>query len=65
MVSITVVSGHKRISHGAHFVCPMKKVDTHLAVILCIDDMDLLHIDIAADTTTMEAHSATQGSIDS
>ena len=43
VVSICILSAHKKRGHGAHFTCPITKLKSHIAVIIYVDDTDLVH----------------------
>ena len=44
VVSICIISAHKKKGHGAHFTCPITKLNkSHLAGIIYVDDKDLVH----------------------
>ncbi|MEJ2137350.1 MAG: hypothetical protein P8X86_19155, partial [Desulfofustis sp.] len=65
VISITILDAHKRKGHGGHFVCPISDLTGHLAAILFVDDTDILHIDLRANESVLEAHAALQESIHS
>ncbi len=37
VVSIFIISAHKKKGHGAHFMCPITKLKSHIAGIIYID----------------------------
>ena len=43
VVSICIISAHKKKGHGAHFTCPITKLKSHIAGIIYVDDTDLIH----------------------
>jgi len=43
VVSICIISAHKKKGHGALFICPITKLKSHLAGIIYVDDTDLVH----------------------
>ena len=50
MVSICIISAHKKKGHGAHFTtCPITKLKSHLASIIYVDDTDLVHFRMDED----------------
>ena len=49
MVSICIISAHKKKGHGAHFTCPITKLKSHLAGIIYMDDTDLVHFHLDED----------------
>ena len=46
VISITILCAHKRKGHGGHFVCPISKMNGHLAALLFVDVTDLIQINI-------------------
>ena len=63
VISIKIINAHKRKGHGVHFICPISRMEGHLAAILFVDDTDLIHIDTNQDQSVHEAHAAMQESI--
>ena len=63
VVSIVILSAHKKKGHGAKFVCPISNLSHHLSSVIFVDDTDLLHINMEADETVDEAHRAIQSSV--
>ena len=49
VIEITCLKAHKKKGHGAHFVCPISNLQGHLAVILLVDDTDIVHMDMCED----------------
>ena len=43
VVSVCIISVHKKKGHGAHFLCPITKLRSHIAGVIYVDDMDLIH----------------------
>jgi len=43
VVNITIVSAHKKKGHGAYFLCPITKLESHIAGVIFVDDTDLMH----------------------
>jgi hypothetical protein len=43
VVSICIINAHKKLGHGAHFMCPITKLKSHIAGVIYIDNMDLIH----------------------
>jgi uncharacterized protein (UPF0332 family) len=43
VVSICIISAHKKKGHGAHFTCPITKLKSHIAGIIYVDNTDLVH----------------------
>jgi hypothetical protein len=60
--SIAMITAHKRKGHGIHLRCPITDKSIHLAGTLFVDDTDLEHLDMKAETTH-ETHRALQDSI--
>ncbi len=46
VVNITMIRAHKRKGHGAKFLCPISKLNCHIAGVIFVDDTDLLHINM-------------------
>ncbi len=49
VVSICIVSAHKKKGHGAHFTCPITKLKSHIADITYVDDTGLVHFRMDKD----------------
>jgi hypothetical protein len=49
VVSICILSAHKKRGHGAHFTCPITKLKSHIAGIIYVDDTDLVHFHMDED----------------
>jgi hypothetical protein len=49
VVSICIISAHKKKGHGTHFTCPITKLKSHIAGIIYVDDTDLVHFRIDKD----------------
>ena len=49
LISITIINAHKRKGHMGHLICPTSRREGHLAAILFVDDIDLIHIDMNQD----------------
>ena len=62
-IIITILRARKRKVHGDHFLFPIYNLTGHLAVLLFVDDTDLIHINIKAEETVTLAHQAMQDSI--
>jgi len=58
VISIVILSAHSAKGHGAHFMAPMSFVRRSLSAILYFDDTDLLHINMDADESIVEVHTA-------
>ncbi len=43
VVIICIINAHKKKGHGAHFVCPITKLRSHIAGVIYVDDTDLIH----------------------
>ncbi len=43
IVSICIINAHKKKDHVAHFICPITKLKSHIAGVIYVDDMDLVH----------------------
>ncbi len=55
VVSICIISAHKKKGHGAHFTCPITKLKSHIAGIIYVDDTDLVHFRMDEDQGKDEA----------
>jgi hypothetical protein len=49
VVNITMIRAHKRKGHGAKFLCPISKLNCHIAGVIFVDDTDLIHINMYAN----------------
>jgi len=49
VVSICILSAHKKRGHGAHFTCPITKLKSHIAGIIYVDNTDLVHFRMDED----------------
>ncbi len=49
VVSICIISTHKKKGHGAHFTCPITKLKSHIAGIIYEDNTDLVHFRMDKD----------------
>ena len=63
VISITIMDAHKKKGHGCPFLCPITRMEGHLAEILLLDDTDFIHIDMDQDQLVHESHTAIQDSI--
>jgi hypothetical protein len=43
VVSICIINAHKKKGHGAHFVCPITKLKSHIAGVIYVDVTNLIH----------------------
>jgi hypothetical protein len=43
VVSICIITAHKKKGHGAHFLGPITKLRSHIAGVIYVDDTDLIH----------------------
>jgi len=55
VVSICILSAHKKKGHGAHFTCPIMKLKSHITGIIYVDDTDLVHFRMDEDQGKDEA----------
>ena len=46
VISISIIEEHRKKGHGAKFLCPITQLQHHLSAILCVNDTDLLHINM-------------------
>ena len=63
VVSIPMISAHKKKGHGAHFLTPMGNFPCHLAGGLFVDDNDLFHLDMRRTESAAEAHANLQEAV--
>ena len=63
VVSIPMISAHKKKGHGTQFVTPLSKTPCHLAGGLFVDDTDLFHLDMRRVETAAEAHDCLQEAV--
>jgi hypothetical protein len=49
VVSICIISTHKKKGHGVHFISPITKLKSHLVGIIHVDDTDLVHFCMGED----------------
>jgi hypothetical protein len=55
VISICIISSHKKKGHGAHFTCPITKLKSHIVGIIYVDDTDLVHFRMEEDQDKNEA----------
>ncbi len=55
VVSICIISAHKKKGNRAHFTCPITKLKSHIAGIIYVDDTDLVHFRMDKDQGKDEA----------
>jgi hypothetical protein len=63
VVSIPMISAHKKKGLGARLVTPISNLHCHLAGGLFVDDMDLSHLDMRRVKTSIEAHKHLQDAV--
>ena len=63
VVSIAILNAHKKKGHGATFLCPISKLEYHLAAILYVDDTDVIHLNMDAVETVWDTHRQLQDSV--
>jgi hypothetical protein len=54
VVSICIFNAHKKKGHGAHFVCPITKLKSHIAGVMYIDDTNLIHFRMDKQEDTLD-----------
>jgi hypothetical protein len=54
VVSICIINGHKKKGHGAHFVCPITKLMSHIAGVIYVNDTDLIHFRMDKQEDTLD-----------
>jgi hypothetical protein len=57
VTSIPMIAAHKHKGHGAHFIAPISDITGHIVGGLFMDDTDLVHVDMQAVETILEAQS--------
>ncbi len=60
VTSIQMIAVHKRKGHGAHFIAPILDITVHIVGGLFVDNTHLIHVDVQAVETIVEAHSQLQ-----
>jgi hypothetical protein len=63
VTSIPMIAAHKRKGHGAHFIAPILDITGHIVGGLFMDDTDLVHVNMQAVETILDAHSQLQESV--
>jgi hypothetical protein len=63
VVSITILCAYKRKGHRMKIVCPVLKLNSHIAAVLYVDDTDVIHLDLGKEETVEEAHAQLQESV--
>jgi hypothetical protein len=43
VISICIINAHKKRGHGAHFICPITQLRSHIVGVIYNDDTDLIH----------------------
>jgi hypothetical protein len=54
VVSICIINAHKKKGHGAHFICPITKLKSHIAGVIYIDNTDLIHFRMDTQEDTLD-----------
>jgi hypothetical protein len=63
VVSICIISAHKKKGHGAHFLCPITKLKSHIAGVIYVDDTDLIHFRMEETEDALDAFFGIQEAI--
>ncbi len=63
VTSIPIIAAHKCKGHGAHLIAPISDITDHIVGGLFVDDMDLVHVNMRAVETILDAHSWLQESV--
>jgi hypothetical protein len=63
VVSICIISAHKKKGHGAHFLCPITKLRHHIAGVIYVDDTDLIHFRMEETEDALDAFFEIQAAI--
>jgi hypothetical protein len=56
VVSVPMISVHKKKGHGAHLVTPISNLPCHLAGGLFVNDTDLFHLDMQEMERAKDMH---------
>ncbi len=64
VISIVILRAHGAKGHGAQFIASISLVRCSLSDILYVDDTDLLHINMDAEESIAEVHTAIQRAIE-
>ncbi len=43
VVSICIINAHKKRENGAHFICPLTQLRSHIAGVIYVNNTDLIH----------------------
>jgi hypothetical protein len=54
VVSICIINAHKKKGHGAHLVCSITKLKSHIAGVIYVDDTDLIHFCMDKQEDTLD-----------
>jgi hypothetical protein len=54
VVSICIINAHKKKGHGTHFVCPIRKLKSHITGVIYIDDTNLIHFCMDKQEDTLD-----------
>ncbi len=57
VTSIPMIAAHKCKGHGAHLISPISEITDHIVGGLFVDDTDLVHVNMQAVETILDAHS--------
>ena len=49
VISIIILTTHNEKGQGAHFISPINNLSGHIADILFVNDMDIIHVDLRED----------------
>jgi hypothetical protein len=58
-----MIAAHKRKGHGAHLIAPISDITNHIVGGLFVDDTDLVHVNMQAVETILDARSRLQESV--
>ena len=63
VVSIVILTAHKKKGHGMKLLCPISKGSGHVAAILYVDDTDVIHLNLEEEESATTAHYKLQESV--
>lgn len=65
VVRIAILNAHKQKGHRAKFLCPISLVQSNCAVVLYVDDTDVIHLNMDQQEDVFEALHGLQHSVTS
>ena len=64
VISIIILHAHGAKEHGVHFIALLSQVHSSLSTNLCVNDTDLLHLNMDGNKMVFKAHAALQRAIE-